>query len=83
MERSGRSMVDESSTCGRVLDLKGCFDSRRTAWVIVGWKRPPWTEWSSRCVGRTWPSVKNVEVNLKTPVSLLHDFPVIRGAYLF
>lgn len=37
---------------------------RRTAWVMVGWKRPPWGECTRRWVGRTWPRVKKVERNL-------------------
>lgn len=35
------------------------------AWVIAGWKRPPWAECFSRWVGRTWPEVKKLEKNLR------------------
>lgn len=44
---------------------KGWGERRRIAWVMVGWKRPPWTgEYAQRWVGRTWPSVKKVERTL-------------------
>jgi hypothetical protein len=31
-----------SAECG--VREKGCEERRRIAWVIVGWKRPPWAE---------------------------------------
>jgi len=40
---------------------KGWEDRRRIAWAIVGWKGPPCCEYADRCVGRTWPNVKNVD----------------------
>ena len=39
---------------------KGGWESRRTASVMVGWKRPPWGEWARRWVGSVWPRLKNV-----------------------
>lgn len=34
--------------CGAEEEKKGCDESRRMAWVIVGWKRPPWGEYIDR-----------------------------------
>ena len=31
------------------------------AWVIVGWKSPPYWEYAARWVGRVWPKEKNVD----------------------
>lgn len=59
-ERStGGACVGEE--CGVV---KGWRDIRRTASIMVGWKRPPRGECPRRWVGRVWPKVKNMEVNL-------------------
>lgn len=44
--------------------LKGWEERSRMACVIVGWKRPPNLEYAARCVGRVWPSMKNVDVKL-------------------
>ena len=42
----------------------GCADRRRIACVMVGWKRPPYSEYFVRCIGRVWPNEKNAEVPL-------------------
>lgn len=44
--------------------VKGGWERRRTASVMVGWKGPPWGEWARRWVGRVWPRVKKVDANL-------------------
>lgn len=53
------------SRCGIFADSFESWESRedssRMAWVIVGWKRPPWGECMLRCVGKTWPNAKKVE----------------------
>ena len=50
---------------GGSLLKKGPRESRRMAWAMVGWKRPPNGEWAERWVGRTWPKVKKVERPLR------------------
>jgi hypothetical protein len=56
---------DVAGFSGWSLLKKGPLESRRMAWVMVGWKRPPNCEWAERCVGRTWPKVKKVERPLR------------------
>lgn len=42
----------------------GGRESRRTASRMVGWKGPPCGSLWRRCVGRTWPRTKNVDIAL-------------------
>jgi hypothetical protein len=58
---------------GADVALKGLSERRRTAWVMVGWNRPPWGEWANRWHGRVFPRLKNSEVNLQTRVSRSSD----------
>ena len=43
---------------------KGGRESSRMASSMVGWKGPPWGSWCRRCVGRTWPRMKKVDMAL-------------------
>lgn len=42
----------------------GWAERRRTAWFMVGWKRPPHGEWRRRWVGRVWPEQKKCPAKL-------------------
>jgi hypothetical protein len=44
-----------------LVEEKGWEERRRMAWVMVGWKSPPYAECAARWVGRTWPKLKKVE----------------------
>ena len=57
---------DNERLTGRaeLVGVKGERESKRTASRMVGWKGPPWGSLWRRCVGRTWPSTKKVDIAL-------------------
>lgn len=57
--------LKERSTGEAVLEgVNGGRESRRMASRRVGWKGPPWGSLCRRCVGRTWPRTKKVDIAL-------------------
>lgn len=69
-ERDGAEgeMSGPSLSAGVVGDAWGeerGAETRRTASVMVGWKRPPRGECFKRWVGRTWPEKNQAEVILR------------------
>jgi len=72
-ERSGLRTDLLGFVGGSLASMKGPRESNRMAWVIVGWKRPPYSECILRCVGRTWPRVKKVESALMISLSAIFN----------
>ena len=67
-EEKGSEISGESNerSTGRaeLVGEKGGRESRRTASRRVGWKGPPCGSLWRRCVGRTWPRTKKVDMAL-------------------